>query len=383
MSLAITQTRAMLVDAYRELNARKLFWITLILSGVLVLVFALLDIGNGSITFAGFSIDIPVDPDRKLFFNLAFTQIGIGVWLTWVATVLALISTAGIVPDLVSSGTVEMLVSKPISRVRLLLTKYAFGLLFVALQVAVFSVGSFLVFGLKGVMWEPRILLAIPIVVAFYSYLFSVCMLLGLLTKSTVAALLTTLLFWFAMFILNFTDASLLTMKSSSELRVDGLRADVTRLEALTIEGLEAQGDDAPDANDTEALDDSNFYLASRRRNLAAAEEEYESWAKWSGRVAIAKTVLPKTSETIALLERSLIDMTEIEGLQQGGPDWEDEARAAAEERGDVYVSQREASAAAESALRDRSIWWVLGTSLTFEGVVLAICCWRFTKRDF
>ena len=32
----MTQTLALFIDAYRELNARKMFWITLILSGVVV-----------------------------------------------------------------------------------------------------------------------------------------------------------------------------------------------------------------------------------------------------------------------------------------------------------------------------------------------------------
>ena len=32
----MTQTLALLVDAYRELNARKMFWISLIISGVVI-----------------------------------------------------------------------------------------------------------------------------------------------------------------------------------------------------------------------------------------------------------------------------------------------------------------------------------------------------------
>ena len=383
MTAAIIQTRALLVDAYRELNARKLFWITLMLSGVLVLVFALLDIGARSVTFAGFNIDIPVTVDRVLFFKFAFTQIGIGVWLTWVATVLALISTAGIVPDLISGGTVEMLVSKPIGRVRLLLSKFAFGLLFVALQVAVFSVGCFLVFGLKGVFWEPRILLAVPIVVVFYSYLFAVCVLLGLLTKSTVAALLLTLLFWFVMFILNVTDVSLLTAESTSKTRYERLQEQVERLEVATIRGLEAQGDEAPSADDTEALDRANPLLASRRRSLVGAEEDYESWSKWAGRVPIAKTTLPKTTETIALLERSLIDPVELEQFRLDNEEAFDVPPPPANVEDEVFVSPQEGAEGAEAALRSRSVWWIIGTSLVFEGVVLGVCCWIFARRDF
>lgn len=367
----------MLVDAYRELNAKKLFWVTLALSGVLVLVFALLDLQGRSVTFAGFQLDLPLDFDRTLFFKVMFTQFGIGVWLTWAATILALISTAGIIPDLVSSGTVEMLVSKPISRVRLLLTKFTFGLLFVALQVSVFSVGCFLVFGLKGVFWEPRILLAVPIVVVFYSYLFCFCVLMGLIMRSTVSALLITLLFWLMLFIVNATETGLLTAKGMSQAQVDQLEPQVERMEATTIAQLEQQGGEVPAAGDTEALDRANPVLASRRRRLATAEEELAAWTMWSDRVGIAKTILPKTAETIGLLERSMIDMSELEALQGDGSDWRPP------DADETYVSPEEGARAAEAALRERGTWWVVGTSLIFEGVVLAVSCWRFAKRDF
>lgn len=33
--------------------------------------------------------------------------------------------------------------------------------------------------------------------------------------------------------------------------------------------------------------------------------------------------------------------------------------------------------------LRDRSIWWVIGTSLIFEAFILALGSWIFSRRDF
>ena len=39
---AMTQTAAILMDAYRDLNSRKMFWVVMILSGLAVVVFALL-----------------------------------------------------------------------------------------------------------------------------------------------------------------------------------------------------------------------------------------------------------------------------------------------------------------------------------------------------
>ena len=88
---------------------------------------------------------IPLDSsilEPKAFYLAAFSYLGIGIWLTWVATILAIISTAGIIPELVTGGTIESMLSRPITRTRLFLTKYAAGLLFVALQVTVFSVLS-------------------------------------------------------------------------------------------------------------------------------------------------------------------------------------------------------------------------------------------------
>jgi len=373
VSRALIQTRALLVDAYRELNARKLFWVSLVLSGVLVIVFALLDLQGRSVTFAGLRLDLPVDFDRTLFFKMIFTQFGIGVWLTWAATILALISTSGIVPDLISSGTVELLVSKPIGRARLLLSKFVTGLLFVAMQVSVFSVGCFLAFGLKGVFWEPRLLLAVPIVVLFYSYLFCVCVLLGLLMKSTVSALLVTLLFWLALFVLATAETSLLTARQISSNEVEKLRDEVAAKEASTIAAMESQGGDVPAADDTEAIDRANPVLASRRRRLASAEEDLASWSTWADRVLVARAVLPKTGETIGLLERSLIEMDELNAFNDdlgGGP-------------GGPPPGTMDAAADVERTLRDRGVWWIVGTSLVFEGVVLAVCCWRFAKRDF
>jgi hypothetical protein len=42
----MTQTLALLLDAYRELNARKMFWITLVLSGMCVIAFALFGVSE-------------------------------------------------------------------------------------------------------------------------------------------------------------------------------------------------------------------------------------------------------------------------------------------------------------------------------------------------
>ncbi len=143
----MTQTLAIFYDAYRSLNARKMFWIVLGLSLLVVAAIACLSIdGNGlSILFWRMGAEPNTSKmSAGAFYKLIFTIGGIDVWLSWVASILALISTAGIFPELISSGSIDLVLSKPISRLRLFLTQYAAGLLFVTLQVGLFSLSSFL-----------------------------------------------------------------------------------------------------------------------------------------------------------------------------------------------------------------------------------------------
>ena len=197
----MTQTWAIFLEAYRSLNSKKLFWLVLILSALVVVAFACIGINEKGLKLAFWQIDNQMFNSKQMppdqFYKTVFVHVGIGIWLAWLATILAIISTAGIFPDLLTSGSIDLFVSKPISRLRLFITEYAAGLLFVALQVTIFSTACFLVIGLRGGAWEPGLFLAVPIMVCFFSYLFSVSTLLGVVTRSTVAALLLTLLFWF------------------------------------------------------------------------------------------------------------------------------------------------------------------------------------------
>src|SRR5947208_6942404 len=162
----ITQTLALLLDAYRELNAKKMFWIVLILSGIVVIAFAGTGINERGVTMFGMEFKSVANTTlipRAMWYKYLFSNLGIGFWLTFCAMILALISTASIFPEFIAGGSVDLYLSRPISRLRLFLTKYITGLLFVALQVAVFAILCFLVIGIRGRAWEPRIFLAVPI----------------------------------------------------------------------------------------------------------------------------------------------------------------------------------------------------------------------------
>jgi ABC-type transport system involved in multi-copper enzyme maturation permease subunit len=170
------QTMAIFVDAYRELNHRRLFWITLMLSGIVVTAFAAMGNDKEGLTIFHWSIPFPFLSSNFIptadFYKFIFAELGVGFWLGWIATIIALISTASIFPDFVDKGSIDLMLSKPIGRIRLFLTKFLTGLMFAGLQVTVFTLASFLVIGLRGGDWEPWLFIAIPLVLVFYSYPF-------------------------------------------------------------------------------------------------------------------------------------------------------------------------------------------------------------------
>ncbi len=371
------QTLALLVDAYRELNARKMFWITLILSGLVVAVFAAVGIDEEGLTILWWhlptgelNITTALIP-RDVFYKTLFTNFGVAFWLAWIATILALVSTASIFPDLISSGAIDLVLSKPIGRWRLFITKYCGGLLFVTLQVAVFCTASFLVLGVRGDVWEPALFIAIPLVVIFFSYLFAICTLLGLVTRSTIAALLLTLLVWFGLFLLNMADGIVLMMKTTNEQRIAAIERSIEANERSIEMWHERDPERVPAVEER---------LVRAQADLEEAQGNGQTVGVIYNIVYGLKTVLPKTGETIDLLERWLIDLAELPGGTDAGGD----AMGSYDPETGQFRADNEATQLEfVRELRDRSVWWVLGTSLAFELLVLLAAGWIFHKRDF
>ena len=353
------QTLALLHAAYRELNARKLFWVTLGLSLLVVAAMAIVGINEKGMTLLWWQFDLaflntnimPVD----VFYKLIFSQLAVPYWLAWIATILALISTASIFPDMVSGGSIDILLSKPIGRARLFLTRYLTGLLFVLLQVSVFTIAAFLVIGFRGGAWEPWILISIPLVLLFYSYLFSVCALLGTITKSTIASFLITMLFWLLVFGVNSGEQITLAGRTALEISLGYSQEDLK---------------EAVDAGDPiEVTEPLQMMCDDDQRRL-------DTWKSWNLAFFSAKTFLPKTDETIDLLERILRERT---GMQVGGPSERLDTMFGSSQQ----ISNREFAEKMQGTLDDRSITWIIGTSLLFEFFVLGLVCWYFSRRDF
>ncbi|MBC8108403.1 MAG: ABC transporter permease [Anaerolineae bacterium] len=432
---ALIQTGAVFVDAYRELNHRKMFWIVLIISGLVVTIFAGVGIDDKGLYIFGFSLPIPFNTTimpRADFYKMIFDSAGVGFWLSWLATILALISTAGIFPDMLTGGSIDLYLSKPISRLRLFLTKYLSALLFVALQVGVFTLASFLVLGFRAGAWLWGLFLAIPIMLLFFSYLYSICALFGIWTRSTLAALLLTLLAWCFIWVIHTTEASLLLFKLRNEQeavmydrQIVALEKKITRLESASTQPAtkaaqtpvpttppattEPTTEQADTSNDSFLVKWGRALIAQREISkpneaIAEAKKQLEDVRKqkadftnplifWHRLALGIKSVLPKTTETVSLLSRSLekyadirhqsteenVDDTVIVPSTSNGDEKSNRRRE--HERDRVLTEQAQVRMVKD--FNRRSLFWVIGTSLIFEGVMLSLAALIFCRRDF
>jgi ABC-type transport system involved in multi-copper enzyme maturation permease subunit len=357
----LTQTAAILLDAYRELNSRKLFWFSLVISGIVVAAFAAIGLSERGVTLLWWEFPSEINTrvlPADVLYRFVFTIIAIPYWLGWGAMILAIVSTAGMIPDFVAGGSVELTLSKPIGRVRLILTKFAAAMIFATLQVTVFTAACFLVIGLRGHSWDPSVFLAVPLIMLVFSYLYSICFLLGVVTRSTIASMLLTMLVWLLVFGVNTTEQVFLSVRITNDLRQERLTAMIADLHEQSPE-------------DTAALDRRIRQLDETRASGATIRRGHQ--------IAYAvKSLLPKTQETLKLLDRALLTQNERGTMQSGG-----RPPPPISLGDDVRIRPRDIQGRVDDALRARSVAWVIGTSLAFEFVMVGLGAWLFARRDF
>jgi ABC-type transport system involved in multi-copper enzyme maturation permease subunit len=117
-----------------------------------------------------------------------------------IGLLIAIIITANMVPDTFEPGSLNLLLSKPISRWGLFTAKFFGGCVFIALCASYLFVGVWLWLGLGMGVWDRAILLSIPLYVIVFAIYFAVSAVVGLLFRSPIVSVILTLLFWVACF---------------------------------------------------------------------------------------------------------------------------------------------------------------------------------------
>ena len=150
------------------------------------------------LTYAGMDFPANLVVDKTQFVTL-INQWVLPVIIDWllgfVLIFLGILVTASIVPDMLQPGSLHLLLSKPVSRTMLLLSKFLGGCAFVFLCVLQLVIGLYLVAGLRLDVWNIRLLWCIPVSVFLFSVFFSVSVFAGLRWRSPILAIGVTTIF--------------------------------------------------------------------------------------------------------------------------------------------------------------------------------------------
>lgn len=193
----------LLLDSFRMLRSQMLFWIVLLLSGIVALAYASVGVDEDGIS-AAFGLlkwenELVRSSDlqtAKQFYLLIFTSFIAPYWLNLIAIVLGLISCASIFPEFVKKGSIDLFLSKPPSRLALFVGKYLGSLLFVFLQVFLFTLIVFFSFGFRFDDWNFTVFWAVPVVVLIFSLIYCVHVFVSVWSGSLVFGLLSAFFVW-------------------------------------------------------------------------------------------------------------------------------------------------------------------------------------------
>ncbi len=108
----------------------------------------------------------------------------------------SLLITASIIPRTFEPGEISLLLSKPVQRAVLFVTKFIGGCAFTLLCAIVLVTGIWLLLWSRFGMWRPELLLCIPLYVFLFAVYFSVSALAGAIWRNATVSLSIVVAFW-------------------------------------------------------------------------------------------------------------------------------------------------------------------------------------------
>jgi len=189
----VIATGALILDTFREAFARRIFWgfFGCCTALLLFLLFILrIDVVAGALaTVSIFGNTLPTTNVQNL---VQQTQSVIAMILYFAGMGLSVFASAGLVSAVFEQGRIELLLSKPVSRVHLLLGRYIGNVLVVAANIVYLVAGSWIIFGVKTSVWGGGFLVSSLCTIFMFAVLLAVIVLVGVLWDSAAVAIMVT-----------------------------------------------------------------------------------------------------------------------------------------------------------------------------------------------
>jgi ABC-2 type transport system permease protein len=181
---------AIIQNTFREAIAKKIFVGYYIVYTIIILVFLFainLDTVEGVISLT----DV-----RNSVISLEAVMTSVSYLLV---LIFCIISSASFIPSMVDVGNIDLVLSKPLSRFKILMSKYLGAVIFVGISLVYFIGALWLILSIKSGFWNFNFLFTILSLTFAFAVMYSIVVLIGLTLQSSVLAILANLFLLFVL----------------------------------------------------------------------------------------------------------------------------------------------------------------------------------------
>lgn len=228
--------------------------------------------------------------------NVGLVLSGIQFFLIdWIAglagMIVAVIVTAGFIPNMLRKGTIDLLLVKPISRPSLLVYKYLGGLAFILINALFLISVTWIVFGFTTGIWSPWYLASILSLTFYFAILYSFSVYVGVTTRSTLATILVTVGLWIFLGLVNIGYGW-----SHPDAATAEIMPWTKEIPAPVIKGVDVMHLILPKPGDLSVLNKSLLMRANGSEEMLWQSEEMLSKFSWT------ETLLTSTAFIVVML---------------------------------------------------------------------------------
>ena len=159
----------------------------------------LMDSGGPKMQMKYLVWDAPFDASEVNAYRLSVKATLYGFMYAFVGIIgvfVAILVTASIVPNTFEAGAIDLLLSKPVSRSAVFVTKYLGGCAFILIIATSLIAGLWLILGLRLDIWQHNLLLCIPIFTFIFAIFYAVSALAGVLWRNAIVSVVVAIAFW-------------------------------------------------------------------------------------------------------------------------------------------------------------------------------------------
>jgi ABC-type transport system involved in multi-copper enzyme maturation permease subunit len=181
------------LDTFQESFRNWMFLFFFVASSLVIGVIALalnMDVVNGvmaGVSIMGNPLEVRAETVTEFIEDI---QTGIAMMISTIGLVLALMATAMLFHTMLQKGSIELLLCRPVPRWKILTGRFLGGAAIMAFNALYLIIGVWLVLGSKSGVWTAGFPLSTTLVVFAFLVLFSVLMMVSVITENGPAGLL-------------------------------------------------------------------------------------------------------------------------------------------------------------------------------------------------